>query len=501
MVEPEQLALEQPAPEQVSPEQVAPEQVVLPGETSEHNLAPATDPITPNSDAISSTGIDDCEETTTPPVDTDSNDRVSASSEAPPAALPVASPAVAVSEADATAKHSNESGNSDEYDKYAKLPVTSYHTDADIYVKVRGHEGEVLYKVLTSNMASASPVWRKMVYSKSFVRPTNRKWVIEMTGPGDDALGLDIIFSIIHWKFHDLPSHPCLEELYAVARVAEKYDCSHVLVPYMEDWMISFNRHCLLFDQKSDHDEKALFVAWAFGEGRWFPKLTTFVAYKSSLGENGVLLDSHGHPWEDRLPDPVVDFVENTREQAVHRLLTNLKNSYEQLVMVTPEDSTKFCLAKGADDTIKEQCQVQQLGSLINGLTWAGLMPIPSPETYQGTVSELSAKIRGMKILYYKVPGSKPHQDFHINCGGKHKEAVTEATPSTVKLDSELIVELKSRAYRCGAYVEIHFHPYGEKMDSVAEARLLQTLREDGHRFKQQEDFVTAPDYYSESSH
>src|SRR5205085_10522797 len=111
-------------------------------------------------------------------------------------------------------------------------------------------------------------------------------------------------------------------------------------------------------------DDKTLFAAWAFGEGRWFPKMITRVAYKSSLSENGVLLDSHGHPCEDRLPDPIVgkiwqssrsylladyytiDLVKSTREQAVHKLLTTLKKSYEQLIMATPEESTKFCLAK-----------------------------------------------------------------------------------------------------------------------------------------------------------
>lgn len=57
-----------------------------------------------------------------------------------------------------------------------------------------------------------------------------------------------------------------------------------------------FNWH--VFMKNCDNDEKALYVAWIFGEARWFVRLVSGIAYKATLGEDGRLIGICGQPWK-----------------------------------------------------------------------------------------------------------------------------------------------------------------------------------------------------------
>jgi hypothetical protein len=114
--------------------------------------------------------------------------------------------------------------------------VTSYHIDADLYVKVRESGETVMYKVHSALIAAASAVWRKAIYGGECPRPATGRWVMQMLAPEDDAFGLDVMFSLIHYKFHELPGSLTVDEMYGLARVAEKYNCAHIMIPHMAKW-------------------------------------------------------------------------------------------------------------------------------------------------------------------------------------------------------------------------------------------------------------------------
>ena len=114
--------------------------------------------------------------------------------------------------------------------------VTSYHIDADLYVKIKKDDNIVIAKVNSALIAAASSVWRKMIYGSGCGRPKHGKWVIEMLDPEDYAYGLDIIFSLVHYKYHEIPERPNIDQLYAIAHIVEKCDCAHLVVPFMQKW-------------------------------------------------------------------------------------------------------------------------------------------------------------------------------------------------------------------------------------------------------------------------
>jgi hypothetical protein len=70
--------------------------------------------------------------------------------------------------------------------------------------------------------------------------------VLDLDDFDDHTYGLDIVFSIIHYKFHEIPDRPDIDQLHSIAKVTEKYDCAHLLIPYMEKWYVKCNLNPLV---------------------------------------------------------------------------------------------------------------------------------------------------------------------------------------------------------------------------------------------------------------
>jgi hypothetical protein len=117
--------------------------------------------------------------------------------------------------------------------------MVSYHRDSDLYIRIRDSPGTVShYKVCFALLAAASPALSELVNSKKLTLSRGGKLAFDLADLGDDSHGLDIVLSIIHYKFHEIPSRPDVDLLYSIAQVAEKFNCAHLLVPYMEKWYV-----------------------------------------------------------------------------------------------------------------------------------------------------------------------------------------------------------------------------------------------------------------------
>ncbi len=195
----------------------------------------------------------------------------------------------------------------------------------------------------------------------------------------------------------------------------------------------------------------------------------------------------------------MADIISKTRLEALEKILPAVTTALQELMAAPVQKTTKLCLCKDATDDVKEQCQLQQLGSLVSGLCAAGLNPVPEVASYKGSVEELAKKLQGIKVAHYKLANTKPHLDTHSNCGSKHKEIISEALEKTVQLSGRLIQALKHRAEVSGAFSDDLFVSLKdmEKRDPSPEPK--EDLRLNATYFKQVEDFATSPDYYSES--
>lgn len=118
------------------------------------------------------------------------------------------------------------------------VKLVSYHHNADLCVKVRGPEGIAIYKVVSALVAAASPAWRTRISGYDLDVILFGDEALDLTDSMDHAYGLDTVFSIIHYKFHEIPYCPAIGQLHGIVKVAEAYDCMHLLLPYMTLWYV-----------------------------------------------------------------------------------------------------------------------------------------------------------------------------------------------------------------------------------------------------------------------
>ncbi|TQN64684.1 hypothetical protein CSHISOI_10748 [Colletotrichum shisoi] len=334
----------------------------------------------------------------------------------------------------------------------------SYHEDADLHIKVRESNGSgavIVYSVRSAALASASRAWKDLLAE-------NTGPVLELHSAADTAGGLDVLFSIAHFKFHELPAMPIVGELYDLALASDRYAATHLLVPFMKDWVVALNRHVLMAGARNDED-KTLVLSWVFGEARWFSRVLAKAAFKSRVGTDGALLDSKGRPWRDQpVSDEVVGMLAAARAEAVEKIIKAVSNPVHRLLNPScyPGEEVRYCHA-GTDDGTAEDCEQLLLGSAIMGLTKSKLWPPPEPSKIKVSAVDLARAYGEVRIRRYQTPGLRfreshpegaPVEDPHAKCGFGHREVLDKILNTPAKMAAGVVAQLITRAKKSGAF-------------------------------------------------
>jgi len=186
------------------------------------------------------------------------------------------------------------------------------------------------------------------------------------------------------------------------------------------------------------------------------------------------------------------ELITNTRHDGLVKLVRAIDEPLRELMTGT-KDNLKFCRSKDTNKELRQSCQHQQLGSLVSALSADGLLPFPTADEYHGNVVDLAKKVRAIKVLRFKLPGTPPHLDGHINCGINHQEAVDRAMTEEVQLTGEIMEQLKLRAQKSGAFTPELFKQ-GKNTDGRAASpgSVLEDLRLDHVHYKQVTDDVVS---------
>jgi hypothetical protein len=358
-------------------------------------------------------------------------------------------------------------------DKHEVL-IVSFHADAeDLYLEVQEDSGKhVLYHVLAANFASASPTWRQIIYGGNYPRPETGKWTIKMLN--DDSYGLGVLLSVVHYQFGRIPERPTIDEMYRIALIADKYKCVHLLRPYFKAWLDNLNRQLVLTDSHTAEDNKVLFITWAVGDLRWFPKILHHVIGQATISPDGSLLDSQSQKWDTSpLPHqiigkssthlftevlktlimrllPLTDQIKHVRLQKIDQVLSAVKTPVENLLHCVNTGGDAYCRVHAAEE--KRKCEHAQLGSLVQGLCIAGLYPFELSQPYTGSVENLAKTIMSVKLTKMSAQGIKPHQDPHSGCSPGYKMLITTYQAKLPDLTAYALLHLTKQAKASGVY-------------------------------------------------
>lgn len=172
----------------------------------------------------------------------------------------------------------------------------SFSVSSDIVIHVKSDGSKVCFNVSSALMSSASPVWRSELRGDGQKgHSETSKWVINIDG---DLKALDTVFSIIHHKFNRVPPSVTLDELYEIARVISKYECTHLVYPWGNQWLKDLSIKAEDADCPS-HCHKAVFIAWMFGDVKLFRDMVDVLTVSSKLDCDGQLVNVDGKPLKE----------------------------------------------------------------------------------------------------------------------------------------------------------------------------------------------------------
>ena len=324
-----------------------------------------------------------------------------------------------------------------------------YHEDADLDIRVQETDGtNAVFSVRSSTLESVSRVWKEELASQA----------TKTYQSSDPTYGLDVIFSIAHYKFHDVPSIPSIGNLYDVALVAEKFQAIHLLVPFIKGWIAGLPSQITIPGAAVDED-KTLVTGWLLGQAEWFSKILSNCAYNAHIGADGQLLDSEGKPWGDQpVSDDVVEIIAATRLAAIENIIKAVSEPVQKLLnpQYYPNEDIRYCHAPD-DDAAHEDCEQLQLGSAIMGLTKAKLWPPPEPTRINVSPVQLANAYGDVRIRRHQEPGlrfreGEPVDDSHAKCGFGHREEIESILATPAQLSTTVVKELYVRAKRSGAF-------------------------------------------------
>jgi hypothetical protein len=174
----------------------------------------------------------------------------------------------------------------------------------DTRLVVLSQNEEIIAQVSSHAMSLASPVWKKFISppwrpsqaGKAMVSSSSELDSVEggsshvepLDFREDDADALLILLRIAHLDFVSVKKKLSIGELYNVAILCDKYDCVHLIKPWVEEWFTRTR------SQIEGEVAKDVFISWSFGRKESFRMATTALLLQSRTDENGDLLDVKG---------------------------------------------------------------------------------------------------------------------------------------------------------------------------------------------------------------
>lgn len=175
------------------------------------------------------------------------------------------------------------------------------------------HKTAVVYVVDSRAVSRASSVWRAMLngaFAESN-RPapdSNKKWTVEL--PDDDPEPMLIILNIIHNHFDKVPrgSEMGIDPLYDLSVLTDKYDLTHLLHPWAEQWTAPVRDSLAGRDihrmQPRSLLERYLWVAWELGDLQLFNDVYISLVFNTRISGGHLMTNLRTRLFSNGILEP-----------------------------------------------------------------------------------------------------------------------------------------------------------------------------------------------------
>lgn len=192
----------------------------------------------------------------------------------------------------ASAVAKSDHGNNDDH------ASVTFHPDWDAVIKLKGKSGVIQFKVVSGNIAAASPVWRSAMYGdsgKPQIRPGKENLVLKVE---DNAKALETLLRIIHYDFAKVPKNLSLDDVYEITRLTSKYQCTRLVYPWASKWVGLLETYL----QNADcpfGNYKAAWIAWELGSVKLFKDMMDSLIVTTNVDKDGEVVNKAGLKLKD----------------------------------------------------------------------------------------------------------------------------------------------------------------------------------------------------------
>jgi len=117
----------------------------------------------------------------------------------------------------------------------------------------------------------------------------------------DDPDALLLLLRIAHLDFVSVKKRLSVEELYNLAILCDKYDCVHLIKPWVDEWYRDAELLRIVGESS-----KRLFIAWSFGRIESFEIAASALLTQGGMDENGQLVDLKGQAVPEVMPPGII---------------------------------------------------------------------------------------------------------------------------------------------------------------------------------------------------
>ena len=254
--------------------------------------------------------------------------------------------------------------------------------DGDIKLCVTNGETQRKFRVSSKVMRLASPVWRVMLDPQGHFLESSQADDREITFHDDNARAWDILLSIIHLKFSDVPNNITYNELLDVSYLCDKYCMIGIVRPWLEGWLGPLKQTvgCLGY-------EGWLFISWAIGDEEIIWRVADELTTNWTTNKHRQCLSTANEPVKDNMPPGIIgqcfQTVQSTKQTLSHgdyteeimsirlKAIADLLAICQRLVNRFSAEDKCICRRKRN----RRECDVIVFGSLIKGLQALGMWP------------------------------------------------------------------------------------------------------------------------------
>lgn len=283
---------------------------------------------------------------------------------------------------------------------------------SDLWVKVKSNDGpDYVFEVDSAALAAHSPVFSMMAYD-THTRGNQEEWIWMLE---DDSIqGLSVLFSLLHLDTRGrmFNQEPDAIEVYNVMLIFAKYQIPKAaFYTWTKKWVAGFRKG--LVDTTLSKVE-CLYAAYKLGDFKSLKSCIRHVAHELKIDTDGSVRLANGKTVNEALPmtGDVVDNLLAIRTADLQALLPPFQEAHDYFMVAGNAEGNRFCKSIDAHGP----CNQKLLGSLLQNLIQQQLYPVPTVNSYKGSVGSLAEKISKMDVHGLILPGLEPHKQRHGNC-------------------------------------------------------------------------------------